>query len=110
MSMQTRSLIDQSRFRFGNGKADLARLQSRISGASNSLLKNRHLALEHIRQQVKNMSPENVLKRGYSITLLHGKAIKSFEEVQPGDILNTTIFTGHISSIVQSTHKPETHE
>ena len=56
------------------------------------------------------MSPENVLQRGYSITLLNGKAIKNFEEIQPGDTINTTIFEGNITSIVQSTHKPETHE
>jgi exodeoxyribonuclease VII large subunit len=56
------------------------------------------------------MSPENVLQRGYSITLLNGKAIKGFEEVQPGDTINTTILEGNIKSIVQSTHKPEIHE
>jgi exodeoxyribonuclease VII large subunit len=110
MKLQTRSLIQQASFRFRNEKADLSQFQNRIPGASNILLKSRNQELEHISQQIKNMSPENVLKRGYSITLRHGKAIKSFEEVQPGDILNTTIFAGNISSIVQSTHKPETHE
>jgi exodeoxyribonuclease VII large subunit len=110
MKIQTRSLLQQSLFRFRNEKADLTQFQNRIPGALNILLKNRNLELEHIRQQIKNMSPENVMKRGYSITLLNGKAIKNFEEVQPGDILNTAIFAGHISSIVQSSHKPETHE
>ncbi|HET7003771.1 MAG TPA: exodeoxyribonuclease VII large subunit [Puia sp.] len=110
MKLQTRSLIQQSDFRFRNEKADLIQFQNRIPGASNILLKSRNQELEHIGKQIKNMSPENVLKRGYSITLLRGRAIKSFEEVQPGDILNTTVFAGNISSIVQSTHKPETHE
>jgi exodeoxyribonuclease VII large subunit len=110
MNIQTRSLLQQSLFRFRNEKADLAQFQNRIPGASNILLKSRNLEIENIRQQINNMSPENVLKRGYSITLLNGKAIKNFEEVQPGDILNTTIFVGNISSIVQSTNKPETHE
>ena len=110
MKLQTRSLIQQTGFRFRNEKADLTQLQSRIPVSSNFMLKSRNQELENISQQIKNMSPENVLKRGYSITLLHGKAVKSFEEVQPGDILNTTISAGNISSIVQSTHKPETHE
>ena len=110
MKLQTRSLIQQSIFRFRNEKTELTQFQNRIPVASNILLKGKTQELGHIHQQIKNMSPENVLKRGYSITLLNGKSIQSFEEVQPGDILNTTIFTGNISSIVQSTQKPETHE
>jgi len=110
MKIQTRSLIQQSIFRFRNEKTYLTQFQKRIPGASNILLKNRNLELGHLGQQIKNMSPENVLKRGYSITSRNGKAIKSFEDIQPGDILNTTIFIGNIDSIVQSTRKPETHE
>ena len=110
MKIQTRSLLQQSVFRFRNEKAFLIQFQNRIPGAANILLKSRDIELGHIRQQIKNMSPENVLRRGYSITLLNGKAIKSFEEVQPGDTIKTTIFEGNITSIVQSTDKPETHE
>jgi len=110
MSMQTRSLIHQSLFRFRNGKAELVRFQSRMSGASGNMLKSTHISLEHIRQQVKNMSPENVLKRGYSITRLNGKTIKNIDQVQPGDVLDTAILSGNIHSIVQSTYKPQIHE
>ncbi len=110
IKFQTRSLLQQSVFRFRHENADLIQFQNRIPGAANFLLKSRGAGLEHIRQQIKNMSPENVLRRGYSITLLNGKAIKNFEEVQRGDIINTTIFEGNLTSIVQSTHKPEIHE
>jgi exodeoxyribonuclease VII large subunit len=110
MKILTGSLSQQSLFRFRNEKAGLNQLQNRIPGASNILLKSRNLELEYIRQQIKNMSPENVLRRGYSITLLHGKAVKNFEDVHPGDILKTTIFSGNITSIVESTNKPEIHE
>jgi exodeoxyribonuclease VII large subunit len=110
MKMQTQSLLQQSLFRFKNEKAHLAQFQNRIPGAANILLKSRGIELGHIRKQIKNMSPENVLQRGYSITMLNGKSLKNFEDVQPGDTMNTIIFEGHITSIVQSTHKPETHE
>jgi exodeoxyribonuclease VII large subunit len=110
MQIQIRSLFQQSVFRFRNEKAHLNQFQNRIPGAASILLKSGNIELEHIRRQIRNMSPENVLKRGYSITLLNGKAIKSFEEVKKGDIIQTTIFEGNISSIVQSSYKPETHE
>jgi exodeoxyribonuclease VII large subunit len=53
------------------------------------------------------MSPQNVLKRGYSITLLNGKAVKSFENVKANDPLETIVFDGKIHSIVKSSQKPE---
>ena len=110
MTIQTRSLLQQSVFRFRSEKADLTQFQNRIPGAANIFLKSKAIELDHIHKQIRNMSPENVLQRGYSITMLNGKAIKGFEEVQPGDMISTTIFEGNITSIVQSTHKPETHE
>jgi exodeoxyribonuclease VII large subunit len=110
MKIQTSSLLQQSVFRFRHEKTYLTQFLNRIPGAANILLKGRGIELEHIRKQIKNMSPENVLRRGYSITLLNGKVIKSFEDVQSGNTINTTIFEGNITSIVQSTNKPETHE
>jgi exodeoxyribonuclease VII large subunit len=110
MNIQTRSLLQQSVFRFRHERSQLTRFQNRIPGAVNILLKSMAVGIDHIHKQIGNMSPENVLRRGYSITLLNGKAVKSFEEIQPGDTINTTIFEGNITSIVQSTHKPETHE
>ncbi len=48
-----------------------------------------------MRKNIYNMSPENVLKRGYSITLLNGKSVKNAELVKAGDILHTTLFSGN---------------
>ena len=52
------------------------------------------------------MSPKNVIKRGYSITLLNGKSVKAFKDVKQGDILSTIIHEGQILSTVNSTSKP----
>jgi exodeoxyribonuclease VII large subunit len=51
------------------------------------------------------MSPANVLKRGYSITLLNGKSVTNISQINNGDILNTIVHKGNIVSIVNSTHK-----
>jgi exonuclease VII large subunit len=32
------------------------------------------------------MNPDNVLKRGYSITLINGKVLKKVDEVVEGDV------------------------
>jgi len=62
---------------------------------------------KNIEKNIDNMSPQNVLRRGYSITLKNGKALKSFENVKAGDKLNTILFEGNIDSIVQSSQKPK---
>lgn len=46
------------------------------------------------------MNPENVLKRGYSITFHNGKAINSFKSVKEGDNIDTIVFDGNIHSIL----------
>jgi exodeoxyribonuclease VII large subunit len=73
-------------------------------------LKNKNSDLENMRKNIHNMSPENVLKRGYSITLLNGKSVKNAEASKKGDILHTTVFQGSIRSIVESSEKPDIHE
>lgn len=57
-------------------------------------------------QNLINLSPTNVLKRGYSITKLNGKSIRSFDQVKEGDSLNTLLYTGSVQSTVKSANKP----
>jgi len=58
-----------------------------------------------IERSIINMDPENVLKRGYSITLLNGRALKSIEQANPGEIVETLLIDGKISSTVITTKK-----
>ncbi|MDR0386123.1 MAG: exodeoxyribonuclease VII large subunit [Prevotellaceae bacterium] len=67
--------------------------------------KNALTELNSIEKNVDNMSPANVLKRGYSITLLNGKSITNISQVKDGDTLNTVVLDGSIDSIVISTKK-----
>lgn len=59
--------------------------------------------LELASKTVKYVDPISVLERGYSITRLNGKAVKSIETLSPGDCLETELFHGHVvSKIVES--------
>jgi|688.fasta_scaffold62314_4 exodeoxyribonuclease VII large subunit len=72
---------------------------------SNFIFKNHNTELENIEKNINNMNPENVLKRGYSITYLNGKAISSIDNLTKGDILQTVLNEGKITSTVDSTNK-----
>jgi exodeoxyribonuclease VII large subunit len=60
-----------------------------------------HLSLLETRRTLVN--PENILKRGYSMTLHKGKAISGVEGVDPEDMLETRLFRGTITSKVEKT-------
>ena len=46
------------------------------------------------------LSPENTLKRGYSITRKNGKAVFNASDLKEGDILTTEFNKGSVSSKV----------
>jgi exodeoxyribonuclease VII large subunit len=70
-------------------------------------IRNENKAMTGIEKNIINMSPENVLKRGYSITLLKGRAIKSIGQVSARDFLNTVITDGNIISTVKTITKSD---
>ncbi|OFX48402.1 MAG: exodeoxyribonuclease VII large subunit [Bacteroidetes bacterium GWA2_30_7] len=65
-----------------------------------SLAKNE---LVNIENNLNNLSPQNVLKRGFSVTRIKGKAIKSAKQLQTGDELETLLYDGLVKSTVDST-------
>jgi len=60
------------------------------------------VSLGTLNRQVELMDPANVLKRGYSITLVNGKVIKSVNDVEEGAILKTVVADGVLTSITSS--------
>ncbi len=46
------------------------------------------------------LDPLRVLQRGYSITRLHGNALKDMKNIHPEDIIHTKLFRGEIKSKV----------
>ena len=68
-------------------------------------------AVETIRAENKNLlqitdklrlvDPQNILKRGYSLTMMNGKILKSLQMVKVGDLLETRLSDGSIESKVE---------
>ena len=57
--------------------------------------------LETIEAKLNLLNPENILKKGYSLTLINGKIVKSVKEVSKGAILTTKLSDGNIMSEVK---------
>lgn len=91
-----------------------ARVQSRISDSrrrldilsgniqpviERKLMTQRH-CLEMLEQRIKSQDPALLLKRGYSITLRDGKAVKDAAQLNAGDIIETRFAEGSVTSEV----------
>jgi exodeoxyribonuclease VII large subunit len=51
--------------------------------------------------KVSLLDPENILRRGYSITMRNGKAVTSEAQLSPGDEIETKLHRGNVRSIVK---------
>ncbi len=60
------------------------------------------LAIDNLQTSVDNMSPQRVLKRGFSITRIDGKALKTVAGIQPGQRITTFLADGSLQSEVKS--------
>ena len=86
-----------------NGNNTVMNLKNALLQQSKFLFKSQINGLNNLERTINNLSPENVLKRGYSITLLNGKAVRNCMEVKEGDRLETLIIDGMIESSVNAT-------
>ena len=57
--------------------------------------------LQLIEEKTKSLDPALLLKRGYSITLHNGKAVRSPQQLQSGDEIETRLEKGTIKSIIK---------
>jgi exodeoxyribonuclease VII large subunit len=64
-------------------------------------------AMDNFERTVRNLDPIHVLKRGFSITRKNGKVVKTVEDVQPGDRLETEFPEGKVISEVKSKNQKD---
>jgi len=79
-------------------------LANRLKSNTLWFLEKQNREIVHLQAKVNLLKPEEILKRGFSITMLNGKSLKSQSEVKPGDLIKTQLFEGTIESIVKPNH------
>ncbi len=57
--------------------------------------------VDHVESKVDLMKPENILKKGYSISTMNGKLLQSVKQVEKGREMITRLFDGEIKSIIK---------
>jgi len=111
----TQSVIDKNRSLLESFRNKMISGAGRISTASMmnierhraDLLKGTLNLLDKVTSRMNVMEntlsildPENVMKRGYSITTINGRLVKSVDELGTGDVIDTRLKNGEIKSKV----------
>lgn len=73
-----------------------------LKQAISQRIKLESMRIERYSDNIQMLSPQNTLKRGYSLTMINGKNLDSLENVAVGDEICTITKEGKITSIVNS--------
>ena len=87
--IQQRSVVSQ---------AEITQLEQRLQTTLERRITSERHRLEILEEKVHSLDPTLLLKRGYSITLHNGKAVKDPKTLQKGDTIETRLAHGIIHS------------
>jgi exodeoxyribonuclease VII large subunit len=93
IKLKISSFITQKNFEIKN-------FNKNLTDKTVNLLKFKNLILDRFEEKLHLLSPENILKRGYSIAYINGKAIKTTLDIKIGDKVDIHLYKGKFSSIV----------
>ena len=80
---------------------DLGAWKERVAVAASQCVAREKMRLQALDKQVELLSPERVLRRGYSLTVANGHVVTDAAELAKGDILETRFASGRVVSEVK---------
>jgi exodeoxyribonuclease VII large subunit len=98
-------VITRPRVTLANRNKDLVNETANIAGYSRKYLANMRGYLEHFRSLFRLMSPENILKKGFSIVYHKGKIISDPGKIQVGDDISVMFTKTELVSNVKEKKK-----
>ena len=84
-----------------NKRRDVENLQQLLPLLSRQLLNREKEKVARMENSVALLHPRNILKRGFSVTLLNGKPVTKATELKAGDELVTQLHEGEVKSKVE---------
>ena len=82
-------------------KSELDHLPVRLKSRLKHFIEHHKSQINLYQKTNELLNPENILKKGYSITYLNGKVVKSVREIKEGDVILTKINDGKVESEVK---------
>jgi len=76
-------------------------LLQKLRNSTNHFFIKQQNSLQDFQTKINLLHPENILKRGYSVTMKNGKVLRNVEEVLKGDEIVTKLLQGELKSLVK---------
>jgi exodeoxyribonuclease VII large subunit len=100
-----KTLRQQSSGIFKSNRNLVGAVASAVVAASAAFIHGHLKDIDSIERTIELLNPLNLLKRGYTITLVDGKPLKTVKEAIEGSLLQTILPDGKIISKIQSVNK-----
>ena len=94
----SKDLYHHSKSLLHTTKSDLLFLKDKLKSSVKHALEKEQFAIQKYEHFVLLSLPENMLKRGYTITTKNGKTIKSVSDIEMGDMIKTQFSDGEVDS------------
>ncbi len=96
----TNSIKSQSINKLKTEQQQLNNIPGQLAGILKHLFNQQESQLNLLSKTNELLNPENILKKGYSITYKNGKAVKNANELLSGDLISTKLKDGSVDSTV----------
>ena len=105
LHQSTRMLQSSTRWSFDSNRRNLDQIHQGLYRHSKSLIINHQRSLEAFATNIRLLSPDNILKKGYSISRVGGRIVQSIEELPEAALLETQLTNGYVISRVEKTEE-----
>jgi exodeoxyribonuclease VII large subunit len=100
-------ITHQSKFRIQREGSNVRMQEQHLKKAIHSTMTGNLQQLVNIERHISILDPVNVLRRGYSITMINGKSVQDIRQVKKGDIVTTIVANGKMENEVKRIEKEE---
>lgn len=107
IQQQSRSLGQETGQFIKEQKQIIERTTLKIGDQTTHFFARENREIIHMEKTIALLNPDNILKRGYSITLKDGRLLKEINGLKEGDTLETILSGGSITSILKKITKSE---
>jgi exodeoxyribonuclease VII large subunit len=94
----SKALANDARTLLTAERVSVSKLHEAMKNRINVRLSKEEMKVNGLENSVRLLDPRNVLKRGFSITLVNGKAVTDEKEVQSGEEITTLLYNGKLKS------------
>lgn len=95
------ALTRTAKYRLERSAAEVTNIADNLGNMAAHLMQRQQDVLSTLEDKVKLLHPDHILKRGFSITRLNGKAVVDASSMKSGDELVTQVYQGEVKSVVK---------